>query len=512
MWKHCGIFIVLCIVITVVYGHDFRSFDDTVLFKINWPGKSSSELLESRANVEPYFITTANKERYQCLIVDNTEQEQDHNEPYNGPNPIEILSPLFLQKTCSYRVESYWSYELCHGRYVRQYHEDRNGKKVKTQEYYLGTFDKFQEIKLMAEYAERETSPTRKADIPVKKVDGINMPYVEIEMTDGTFCDLTNKKRKIKVLYVCYKHGNHELFSLEEPSSCEYEVVVLSPSLCSHPDYKPQVAGENEINCHPVDNAPMKPRSLVAMEIESLKLRYEEVPDDKLQKVYAIFHVDKEGQDGEARVRIEIHPVGVVDKQNNIEADILDSLADQGFSPAEVSPVKNFLSGKSCLRGGNGWWKYEFCYGRFVVQYHIERDDKNTIVSLGKFDKQKHLEWIAAHPHKKPKSPELRKQLSHFYSDGTICDKTGNPRQTEVKLKCVESHAASPSSVSLFLLEPKTCEYVLGVESPLICDILEYADENGLLSEKFEVNFDKLKTTVFHEYDDLVERIANGDD
>lgn len=81
-----------------------------------------------------------------------------------------------------------------------------------------------------------------------------------------------------------------------------------------------------------------------------------------------------------------------------------------------------------------------------------------------------------------------------------------------MKLKCVESHTASPSSVSLFLVEPKTCEYVLGVESPLICDILEYADENGLLSEKFEVNFEKLKTTAFHEYDDLDERIANGDD
>ncbi|KOC69075.1 Endoplasmic reticulum lectin 1 [Habropoda laboriosa] len=510
MWKQCGIYSVLCIVITVVYGHDFRNFDDTVLFKINWPGKPSSDLLESRANVEPYFITTANKERYQCLIVDNTEQEQDYNEPYNGQNPIEILSLLFLQNTCSYRVDSYWSYELCHGRYVRQFHEDRDGKKVKTQEYYLGTFDKLQGSKLMAEYAEREASPTRKADIPVKKVDGIKMPYVEIEMTDGTSCDVTNKKRKIKVLYVCYEHGKHELFSLEEPSSCEYEVVVLSPLLCSHPDYRPQATGENEINCHPVDNAPMKPKSLVAMEIESLKLRYQKVTDDKLQKVYAIFHVDKEGQDGEGHFRVEIHRVGV-DKQNNIE-DSINSLADQGISPAEVSPVKTFLSGKSCLRGGNGWWKYEFCYGRFVVQYHIERDGKNTIVNLGKFDKQKHLEWIAAHPHKKPKSPELRKQLSHFYSDGTICDKTGNPRQTEVKLKCIESHTASPSSVSLFLLEPKTCEYVLGVESPLICDILEYADENGLLSEKFEVNFDKLKTTAFHEYDDLDERIANGDD
>ncbi|XP_071864998.1 endoplasmic reticulum lectin 1 isoform X2 [Bombus fervidus] len=492
MWKYCNVYItiVLCTII-IVYGHDFRSFDDTVLFKINWPGKTSSDLLESRTNVEPYIITTANKEQYQCLIVDNSEQEQGYNEPYNGPNPIEILSALFKQNTCSYRVESYWSYELCHGRYVRQYHEDRDGKKVKTQEYYLGTFDKLQELKLLADYAERKNAG--KADIPVKKVDGINMPYIEVEMADGTVCDLTNKPRKIKVLYVCYQHGKHELFSLEEPSSCEYEVIVLSPWLCNHPDYKPQAAGENEINCHPVENAPKKPRSLVAMEMESLKLRYQKVTD------------------GEAHVRVEIHPVGVTDKHNNIE-DSINSFADQGISPAEASPVKNFLSGKNCLHGGNGWWKYEFCYGRSVVQYHIERDGKKTIVNLGKFDKQKHLDWIAAHPHKRPKSPELRKQLSHFYSDGTICDKTGNSRQTEVKLKCVESHTVSPSSVSLFLVEPKTCEYILGVESPLICDILEYADENGLLSEKFDVKFDKLQTTVFHEYDDLDERIANGDD
>lgn len=504
-------FNVFCIILAAVHGHDLRSFDDTVLFKINWPGKASSDLLESRPNVEPYIITTANKEKYQCLIIDNSEQEQDYNEPNNGPNPIEILQTLFRQNTCSYRVEPYWSYELCHGRYARQYHEDREGKKVKTHEYYLGTYDKLQELKLLAEYTEREANPNRKAEIPVKKVDGINMPYVEIEMGDGTVCDVTNKPRKIKVLYVCYKHGKHELFSVEEPSSCEYEVIVLSPWLCSHPDYKPQATGENEISCHPIDSAPPKPRSLIAMEMESLKLRFQKVTDDKLQEVYAIFHVDKEGQDGETRVRVEIHPVGVIDKHGNIEESI-NSLADQGISPAEVSPVKNFLSGKNCLHGGNGWWKYEFCYGRSVVQYHIERDGKKTIVNLGKFDKQKHLEWIAAHPHKRPKSPELRKQLSHFYSDGSMCDKTGNPRQTEVKLKCVESHTASPSSVSLFLLEPKTCEYVLGVESPLICDILEYADENGLLSEKFEVNFDKLKTTAFHEYDDLDERIANGDD
>lgn len=140
----------------------------------------------------------------------------------------------------------------------------------------MGTFQKVEEFHLFAEYELRDKT-SKKADIPVKKVDGINMPYVEIEMGDGTVCNLNNKPRKVKVLYVCYQHGKHELFSLEETSTCEYEIVVLSPLLCSHPDYKPQDTGENEINCLPVDNAPKKPRSLIAMEIESLKLRHQKV-------------------------------------------------------------------------------------------------------------------------------------------------------------------------------------------------------------------------------------------
>lgn len=46
--------------------------------------------------------------------------------------------PYYLQ------LESYWTYELCHGRYIRQYHEERDGKKHKLQEYYLGKWDKKQ--------------------------------------------------------------------------------------------------------------------------------------------------------------------------------------------------------------------------------------------------------------------------------------------------------------------------------------------------------------------------------
>lgn len=160
---------------------------------------------------------------------------------------------------------------------MQQYHEERDGKKVKIQKYELGRYDAAQVKTLSAEYDENAKNPNRKTEIPVKKIDGINMPYVEMEMTDGTMCDLNNKPRSIKVLYVCYQHGKQEIYSIKETATCEYETVVLTPLLCRHPDYKPQDTGENKINCRPLDNAPKKPRSLMALEAESVKLRHQKV-------------------------------------------------------------------------------------------------------------------------------------------------------------------------------------------------------------------------------------------
>ena len=82
-------------------------------------------------------------------------------------------------------------------------------------------------------------------------------------------------------------------------------------------------------------------------------------------------------------------------------------------------------------------------------------------------------------------------QVSIFYSGGEICDVTGKPRKIEVKMKCKQ--ADSPSTVSLYLLEPKICEYVLGVESPLVCDILPHVDPNtGLFPAALVDNIENL--------------------
>jgi endoplasmic reticulum lectin 1 len=152
------------------------------------------------------------------------------------------------------------------------------------QEYYLGIWDKKQKQKLSA-YYEQSKKPNKKIQAPIKRIEGISLPYVEIKMTDGTMCDIYNKPRLIKVLYVCYKHGKHDIYSLKETMTCEYEAIVLSPILCDHPDYKPPDTGENQIICQPTENAPKKPRSLMAMEAESAKMRQSRV---NLQKVYNI--------------------------------------------------------------------------------------------------------------------------------------------------------------------------------------------------------------------------------
>lgn len=442
----------LCLTSTnSVIGHDIKGFDDSVLFNINWPGDTLNQEL---GNNDYIIVTSSHEEKYKCILPNIEEKESTIVETYDGPTPLELISPLFSQSSCSYRLESYWTYEVCHGRFIRQYHEDREGKKVKLQEYILGQWDKSQyQITLdnLKELSEEE----KNVPAPTKKIDGVNLPYFELIMGNGTLCELNqNKPRQTKVVYVCFIHGKHEIYSLKETSICQYEIVVLSPFLCAHHKYKPQDTGDNPINCIPLDDSsPKKPHNLLKMKAESNKLRRK---------------ADVEP------IRVEFFPLDFKDREE--PRQMVES------PPTDTSPVENFLSGKNCLHGGTGWWKYEFCYGKSIEQYHIEKDKTKTSISLGIFDKTKHIEWIESHPHKKPKPVAVRTQLSHFYSDGTICDKTGKPRQTEVKLKCLEN-TPNLNAVSLYLLEPKYCEYILGVESPLICDILAHADEHGLVEQ-----------------------------
>lgn len=75
--------------------------------------------------------------------------------------------------------------------------------------------------------------------MPTKNIEGQLTAYFPVAMGNGTPCTLRqNEARATTVLYVCHPEAKHEILSVAEVTTCEYEVVVLTPLLCSHPKYR----------------------------------------------------------------------------------------------------------------------------------------------------------------------------------------------------------------------------------------------------------------------------------
>uniref|UniRef100_A0A3Q0SS38 Endoplasmic reticulum lectin n=1 Tax=Amphilophus citrinellus TaxID=61819 RepID=A0A3Q0SS38_AMPCI len=379
----------------------YPSFTDEIPFKITWPGAEFTLPTSGAPYSEEDFVimTTTEKEKYKCLLPSLTTGEEDDDKEYGGPEPGELLEPLFKRSSCSYRIESYWTYEVCHGKHVRQYHEEKEtSQKISVQEYFLGNMVQ------------------KSHSVPTKNIEGQLTPYFSVEMGNGTPCLLKqNYPRSTSVLYVCHPEAKHEILSVAEVTTCEYEVVVLTPLLCAHPKYRFKSSPVNAIFCQALAGSPLRPQRLAQLDKEQ---------EEQLKP-----------------------PFGATSE-------------------------------------GVGWWKYEFCYGRHVHQYHEDKEQgKNTVV-VGNWNAEEHIDWAKKNV---ARSYQLRddgvqkvKLVSHFYGHGDVCDLTGKPRQVIVKLKCKESE--SPHAVTVYMLEPQTCQYILGVESPVICRILDTADEFGLLS------------------------------
>ena len=68
------------------------------------------------------------------------------------------------------------------------------------------------------------------------------------------------------------------MYSFKESSTCEYDVIILSPTLCNHPDYRPEESTENVIQCVPIgESTPVKPKALTDLEEESQRLKSEKM-------------------------------------------------------------------------------------------------------------------------------------------------------------------------------------------------------------------------------------------
>ena len=75
--------------------------------------------------------------------------------------------------------------------------------------------------------------------MPTRNIEGQFTPYYPVGMGNGTPCVLKqNQARATSVMYVCHPEAKHEILSIAEVTTCEYEVVILTPLLCNHPKFR----------------------------------------------------------------------------------------------------------------------------------------------------------------------------------------------------------------------------------------------------------------------------------
>ncbi|KAF9483909.1 hypothetical protein BDN70DRAFT_873313 [Pholiota conissans] len=159
-------------------------------------------------------------------------------------------------------------------------------------------------------------------------------------------------------------------------------------------------------------------------------------------------------------------------------------------SDIDVTPARSWsllqpLSG-TCLYHRQGWFTYSYCHndeirqfkelastqGRFPGTYKPEEDPEWESYTLGRAPRNPEpgADLTVAEQTTQAANLELARSAGSRYlvqrwDDGTICDKTGNPREVEVQFHC----SMQMTDHILFVKETKTCSYVLVVHTPRLC-------------------------------------------
>lgn len=427
----------------------FDAFDDSIFFDVVW-GDPKVDYKDGKMEI---VMRTENSEEYICQLPQpSVFQLPNHIDVETSA--LDIISKLDTDKVCSYRVDSYWIYEVCHGRHVKQFHEERdasNKKVLVKQAFFLGYIGE-------ESYLTDDTSAG--APPPTLNHAGALRPYFSVVYKGGTECDLIpGFKRETIVYYMCMPDFQTSVVSVKEVSTCKYEIIIYTSLLCKNKLYRLKEDPINHIYCLSTDGTKWK--RPVGYEILS------QAKDDTL------FQAKPEPKKTPLPepVFVKKHPKT---QQNTPKPEPKKSQ----LTFPEKTFVRRFLTAEKCVIGGVGWWKYEYCFQKSLKQFHKERSGVKTEILLGIWDEPRHIEYLKEtgkliDPSKK------RAYIDLHYFMGDICDETGLPRQVTVRMKCGHQDN-NVQALTMFMEEPKMCVYKFTTESVLFCKVLEDINEYGV--------------------------------
>ncbi|KIY50942.1 hypothetical protein FISHEDRAFT_5801, partial [Fistulina hepatica ATCC 64428] len=177
-----------------------------------------------------------------------------------------------------------------------------------------------------------------------------------------------------------------------------------------------------------------------------------------------------------------------IPKPPETTASQADDVADIEMTPARSWSLLQPLTG-TCLYHRQGWFTYSYCHNQEIRQFkELVQAQPHNRGKCFLYKPQEDPEWHSYTLGRAPKTPEPGADLTvaeqhalatnlelarnagsrylvQRWGDGTICDKTGRPREVEVQFHC----SMAMTDTILFVKEAKTCSYVLVIHTPRLC-------------------------------------------
>jgi protein OS-9 len=113
---------------------------------------------------------------------------------------------------------------------------------------------------------------------------------------------------------------------------------------------------------------------------------------------------------------------------------------------------------------GEGWWVYEVCYKQGARQYHSANAAVTDEYRLGTYTAAPGADADEILTNESEVGAPMR-YVRHVHSGGEPCEVTGEVRGVEVRYTCDPGGGTVLASV----VEPRSCEYVFTVKTPLLC-------------------------------------------
>jgi len=170
-----------------------------------------------------------------------------------------------------------------------------------------------------------------------------------------------------------------------------------------------------------------------------------------------------------------------------LEKPPADDDPDEEPTPAHSWSLLIPLEG-ICLYHRQAWFTYSYCHGRDGEIRQFRELIQARPPSAGPHRPEEDPDWESYTLGRAPTTPEPGADLTvaqqdalaanlelarsagsrylvQRWGDGTLCDKTGKPREVEVQFHC----SMATTDTIAFVKESKTCSYVLVVHTPRLC-------------------------------------------